>query len=70
MLGARSLGIGSCWIGLAAVLGSDMGLMKKLGAPEDYRLMSQVIFGYPRKKEITAPERNPDVVLNWIDNGH
>jgi nitroreductase len=67
MLGARSLGIGSCWIGLASVLGSDKGLMEKIGAPKDHLLMSQVIFGYPLKKEITAPERREDVVLNWIN---
>jgi len=66
MLGARSLGIGSCWIGLASVLGSDKELMKKIGAPEDHRLMSQMIFGYPFKKKIVAPERNKDVILNWI----
>jgi len=67
MLGARSLGIGSCWIGLASALGSDKGLMKKLGAPEDHRLMSQVIFGYPAKKDVEAPEREEDVILNWIN---
>jgi len=67
MLGARSLGIGSCWIGLASVLGSDKELMKKIGAPEGHRLMSQIIFGYPVKKEIRAPERKKDVVLSWIN---
>ncbi len=66
MLGARSLGIGSCWIGLASILGSDKELMKKVGAPEDHRLMSQVIFGYPAKTEIEAPGRDEDVVLSWI----
>lgn len=70
MLGARSLGIGSCWIGLASVLGSDKELMKKVGAPEGHRLMSQVIFGYPVKKDIIAPERSKDVVLRWINNDH
>jgi hypothetical protein len=41
--------------------------MEKIGAPKDHLLMSQVIFGYPLKKEITAPERREDVVLNWIN---
>lgn len=66
MLGARSLDIGSCWIGLASPLGSDKEFMKEIGVPEDHRLMSQLIFGYPVKKDIKAPERNRDVVLNWI----
>ncbi len=66
MLGARSLGLGSCWIGLASVLGSDKELIKELGVPENHRLMAQLIFGYPAGKEIMAPERNEDVILKWI----
>jgi nitroreductase len=66
MLGARSLGIGSCWIGLASILGTDTELMKEIGTPEDHSLMSQLIFGYPVEKEIMAPERKKDVILNWI----
>lgn len=67
MLGARSLDIGSCWIGLASPLGSDRELLKEIGVPEGHRLMSQLIFGYPVKKEIMAPGRNKDVILNWIE---
>lgn len=66
MLGGRSLGLGSCWIGLASVLGSDKGLMNGFGVPEGHRLMSQLIFGYPVEKEIMAPERNEDVIVKWI----
>jgi nitroreductase len=66
MLGARSLDIGSCWIGLASPLGSDKELMKEIGVPEGHRLMSQLIFGYMVKKDIPAPERNKDVILSWI----
>ena len=67
MLAARSLGIGSCWVGLASILGSDKDLMREIGAPEDHRLMSQLIFGYPTGKELPAPERNTDVIINWIN---
>lgn len=67
MLGARSLGIGSCWVGLGSILGSDEELMREIGAPEDHRLMSQLIFGYPAGKELEAPERNTDVIINWIN---
>ena len=66
MLGARSLDIGSCWVGMGSILGSDKELMREIGVPEDHRLMSQLIFGYPAKKELEAPERNMDVILNWI----
>jgi nitroreductase len=67
MLGARSLDIGSCWIGLAAILGSDRELLREIGVPGDHRLMSQLIFGYPAGKDIEVPGRNTDVILNWIN---
>ena len=67
MLAARSLDIGSCWIGMGAVIGSDRELMSEIGVPGDHRLMSQLIFGYPVKKEIEVPERNKDVTLKWIE---
>lgn len=66
MLAARSLDIGSCWVGMGSVLGPDRELMREIGVPEDYRLVSQLIFGYPVKKELEVPERNTDVILNWI----
>jgi nitroreductase len=66
MLAARSLDIGSCWVGMGAIIGSDREMMREIGVPEDHRLMSQVIFGYPAKKEIEVPERNRDVILKWI----
>jgi nitroreductase len=66
MLGARSLDIGSCWIGMASILGADKELMREIGVPDDHRLMSQLIFGYPATWDIEIPERNMDVVLKWI----
>lgn len=66
MLAARSLDIGSCWIGLGSSLGSDKEVLKEIGVPLDHTLMSQLIFGYPADKEIKAPDRIKDVVLNWV----
>lgn len=66
MLAAASIGIGSCWIGLGSPLEADTGLMQEMGVPEGYRLMAQLIFGYPAEKETQAPERNKDVILKWI----
>jgi nitroreductase len=66
MLAARSIDIGSCWIGLSAPLGSNKEFLREIGVPEDYRLMSQLIFGYPAKKKMQAPERNKDVIMKWI----
>ena len=66
MLAARSLGIGSCWIGLGMPLGSDTDVLQELKVPEDYRLMAPLIFGYPVKDIQLAPQRKEDVTLNWI----
>ena len=66
MLAARSLGIGSCWIGLAMPLGSDKSTLDELKVPAGHRLIAPLIFGYPVKDAQTAPPRNEDVILSWI----
>lgn len=67
MLAAHSLGIGSCWIGLAGGLGYDMEFLKEVGVPEGHKLIAPLIFGYPTKHNLKAPARNADVVLKWIN---
>ncbi|MGA7626931.1 MAG: nitroreductase [Methanoregula sp.] len=66
MLAAHSLGIGSCWIGLAAGLGTDEAFLKEAGVPKDHKLVATLIFGYPAKGALPAPKRNADVILKWI----
>jgi nitroreductase len=66
MLAAHSLGIGSCWIGLAAGLGSDEAFLKDAGVPQDHKLVAPLIFGYPGRGALPAPPRNADVILKWI----
>jgi nitroreductase len=66
MLAAHSLGIGSCWIGLALHLGWDAEFLKEAGVPEGHKLVAPIIFGYPAKGERKAPARNADVILKWI----
>jgi nitroreductase len=66
MLAAKSLGIGSCWIGLGTYLGTDKEFLKEIGVPRFYRLMAPLIFGYPVEDEQKAPQRKEDVILNWI----
>ncbi len=67
MLAAWSLGLGSCYIGLAQPLEKVASVMKDLGVPEKYRLVASLIFGFPAGGELKAPERNRDVILRWID---
>lgn len=66
MLAAQSLGIGSCWIGLAGGLGYDMEFLKEAGVPEGHKLVAPLIFGYPAKDNLKAPVRKSDVILKWI----
>lgn len=67
MLAAHSIGIGSCWIGLAGGLGNDMKFLKEVGVPEGHKLIAPLIFGYPAKQNLKAPARNADVILKWIN---
>lgn len=67
MLAARSLGIGSCWIGLASPLGSDNKTLGELKVPKGYGLMAVLVFGYPTNDAQKAPVRNEDVLINWIE---
>jgi nitroreductase len=66
LIAARSLGIGSCWIGLGVPLDSDQNTLAELDVPEGYRLMVPLIFGYPVKDTQTAPTRNEEVIFKWI----
>lgn len=67
MLAARSLGIGSCWIGLAEGLGNDMEFLKEVSVPEGHKLVAPLIFGYPANDNQKAPVRNDNVILKWIN---
>jgi nitroreductase len=66
MLAARSLGIGSCWVGFGMPIGEDEEMLGELKVPEGLKLMAPLIFGYPVKDIQAAPARKEDVVLNWI----
>lgn len=67
MLAAQSLGIGSCWIGLALGLGYDEEFLKEAEVPEGHKLIAPLIFGYPANDNLKAPSRKSDVILKWID---
>jgi nitroreductase len=64
MLAAYSMGLGSCYIGLANSLNNDKRILKDLGLPGDYEIIAPLIFGYPRKWP-EPKERKPQV-LKWI----
>jgi nitroreductase len=64
MLAAHSFGIGSCWIGGAAVIQQSEELMAELKIPQNYKIIAPLIFGYPGTMPQTPEKRDP--VIFWI----
>ena len=64
MIAAKSLGLGTCWIGFAAALGLDPDFVKETGS-EGLKHQGTLIIGYPAKEQKPTP-RNEVEILNWI----
>jgi nitroreductase len=56
LLAAHSLGLGSCFIGLARPLNDDPALLESLGVPKGWSITAPLIFGYPAERK-EAPKR-------------
>ena len=68
MLAAHSLGIGSCWIGFASVLGLKKEMMRKIGVPDKHHISAAIVFGYPKEKPGRASIRKVGSdIINWIE---
>ncbi len=64
MLAAQSKGIGSCWIGAVQPALMDESFLRELGAPEGYKAIAPLIFGYPKGKTEMPGRAEPEVV--WL----
>lgn len=64
MLAAHSRGIGSCWIGGVLPALMDEGFLKELGAPDGYKAVAPLIFGYPKGK--TEMPRRAEPEVKWV----
>ena len=67
MIAAYSIDIASCYIGFACLLNENKEIKKEMGIPEEYKIITPIIFGkamgeYPMPKPRNAPE-----ILNWIE---
>jgi len=66
MLAARSLNIGSCWIGYADyVISKNKRLQAELKIPEGMKIKSHLVFGYTERFPGPIPRKEEDVV-NWV----
>jgi len=66
MLTARSLDIGSCWIGFAdIVLNKSAKISKKIGIPMAHNVMATIALGYPEKFPENALPRK-DCEIDWV----
>jgi len=64
MLAAHSRGIGSCWIGGVLPALMDETFLKELGAPEGYKAIAPLIFGYPKGENETPERSEPEII--WL----
>jgi nitroreductase len=67
MLSAYTLGIGSCWIGMAAPAANSSEGKAELGVAEDNQVYAALIFGYPKDGFPKAPQKNPAQILKRIE---
>lgn len=63
MNAAKSLGLGSCWIGMAIGLDQDPEVRKAFQLNDDEHLLSTIILGYPDEEPKAAP-RASEVI--WL----
>jgi nitroreductase len=63
MLGAHSMGIGTCWIGFAEHTLNTKEFKVKYGIPNDYELVCPMTLGY-RKVKLNPPTRKEPLIFN------
>lgn len=64
MLAATSMGLGTCWIGFAAMLGQYDKFVKDNNA-NGLKHLGTLMLGYPAKDSGPTPRGEPQI-LNWI----
>lgn len=63
MNAAKSLGLGSCWIGMAVALDQDPEVRKAFQLTEDEHLQATIILGYPDEDPQAAPRKSEVIWL-------
>ena len=66
MLAAKSMGIGSCPIGISRLVKSNQKMLDKLDIPDEYELYITIAFGYPDEDPKAKP-REENIIVNKIE---
>jgi len=64
-LKAYELGLGTCYMGFVNFLNNKPDALKKIGVPENLKMMVPFIMGHPKTKQ-SAGKRKKPAVLKWI----
>jgi nitroreductase len=64
-LKAYELGLGTCYMGFINFLNNKPEALKKIGVPENYKMMVPFILGHPKTPQGKG-KRNKPVIQNWI----
>ncbi len=64
-LKAYELGLGTCYMGFVNFLNNNPEALKKIGVPENCKMMAPFIIGHPKTKQ-GAGKRNKPAILKWL----
>jgi nitroreductase len=64
MLAARSLGLGSCWVGFGAMVLDDPEVRTLLDLADDESIFGPILLGYPKGETARPPKKDPKV--KWV----
>ena len=64
LLAAWALGLGSCWVGSAALIEQNPDLLAALKVPDDHQIVAPLIFGYPAPLTPKLERREPRIT--WV----
>lgn len=65
---SRALGLGTVWVAGDKKEYAPQ-VLRALGVPENYKLVSLICVGYPKDDFPTTPKRDPEEVIHWESYG-